>query len=122
MSKQQLGKSDSLLETIARLRSDRYLYAQAILRIRDKGARLIPLTPNFAQRYVEDKLEAQKQATGRVRAVVLKARQEGVSTWVAGRFFHQMHLQQGRKALVIADELPRAEAIYSIYERYYNEL
>lgn len=119
---QTLGKTETLLQTIDRLRNDRYLYSQAVLRIRDKAAVLRPLSPNFAQRYVEEKLEAQKKATGRVRAVVLKARQEGVSTWTAGRFMHQTHLQQGRKALVIADALARAESIFGIYERMWIEL
>jgi hypothetical protein len=118
----QLGRSETLLETMARLREDRYLYGQAVLRIRNKSAELVPLAPNFAQRYVEEKLEAQKAETGRVRAVVLKARQEGVSTWTAGRFFHQTHLWAGRKALIIADAIDRAQAIFGIYERFWSEL
>ena len=117
-----LGKSETLLETLAKLREDRYLYAQACLRIRNKSAQLVPLVANFAQHYVEDKLEAQRRETGRVRAVILKARQEGVSTWVAGRFTHRTNLWAGQKALVIADALDRAQAIYGIYERMYAEL
>lgn len=119
---EQLGRSETLLQTMARLREDRYLYSQAVLRIRNKAAELVPLAPNFAQRYVEERLEEQKRSTGRVRAVVLKARQEGVSTWTAGRFFHQTHLWAGSKALIIADALDRAQAIFGIYERFHTEL
>ena len=118
----ELGSSDTLVETIQRLRSDRELYAQACLRIRNKDALLVPLRPNFAQRHVEALLERQLAETGRVRAVVLKARQEGVSTWVAARFTHKTNLWAGQKALIIADALERAQAIYGIYERYYAEL
>jgi len=120
--KTELGRSETLLQTMARLREDRFLYAQAVLRIRNKAAQLVPLAPNFAQRYVEERLEAQKRETGRVRAVVLKARQEGVSTWTAGRFFHQTHLWSGSKALILADALDRAQAIFGIYERFWTEL
>lgn len=119
---EELGSTDTLVKTIARLRDSRELYAQACLRIRDKNAQLIPLAPNFAQRHVEALLEQQLAETGRVRAVVLKARQEGVSTWVAARFTHKTNLWAGQKALIIADAMERAQAIYSIYERYYSEL
>ena len=118
----ELGHTDTLVKTIERLRNDRILYAESCLRIRDKSANLVPLKPNFAQRYVEEQLNKQYEETGRIRAVVLKARQEGVSTWVAGRFTHKTNLFAGQKALIIADELARAEAIYGIYERYYSEL
>lgn len=117
-----LGKPETLVETIARLRDDKILYAQACLQIRNKNAELVPLVPNFAQRYVEAKLEDQRKRTGRVRAVVLKARQEGVSTWVAARFTHRTNLFEGQKALIIADAMERATAIYGIYERYYSWL
>lgn len=118
----ELGSTDTLVQTINRLRENRELYAEGCLRIRDKNAQLIPLKPNFAQRHVEALLEQQLAETGRVRAVVLKARQEGVSTWVAARFTHKTNLWAGQKALIIADALERAQAIYGIYERYYAEL
>lgn len=118
----ELGNTDTLVKTIARLRENRELYAEACLRIRNKQAQLVPLKPNFAQRFVEEKLQQQLAETGRVRAVVLKARQEGVSTWVAARFTHRTNLFAGQKALIIADALERAQAIYGIYERYYAEL
>lgn len=117
-----LGKSETLVETVERLRNDKVLYAQACLRIRDKHANLVPLVPNFAQRYVEGLLEEQRGKTGRVRAVILKARQEGVSTWVGARFTHKTNLFEGQKSLILADSIERAQAIYGIYERYYMNL
>ena len=52
---------------------------EMILRIRDKNGRIQPLKANQAQRLFE-------QRRGRCN-VVLKARQMGITTWVAGRFF-----------------------------------
>lgn len=117
-----LGSRHRLLETLDRFRRDSFTYASLVLRIRDKGAVLRPLDANFAQRYVEDKLTRQLAETGRIRAIVLKARQEGVSTWTAGRFFKRIHLQAGQKGLVVADSLDRAGAIFGIYERFYANL
>ena len=121
-TEQPLGTRQTLLETLEKLRANRVLYARGLLRIRTKSAELVPLEPNRAQRIVEAKLEAQFEETGRVRAVILKARQEGVSTWVAARFFHRLHLWSGRKALIIADAIDRAQALFGIYERYHDEL
>ena len=42
---------------------------------------------NAAQRKLHEIIEEQKRKSGRVRVVVLKARQMGVSTYVAARFY-----------------------------------
>ena len=119
---ESLGRTDTFEDTFQRLRDDEELYDSAILRIRDKQGVLRPLDWNFAQRFVTEKLNAQWEREGRVRAVILKARQEGVSTRVAGRFFRKTNLWAGYKSLILADSLPRAEAIFGIYERYHKNL
>lgn len=103
---------------ISQLRSDLDLYGRTVLKIRDKDAALTPLRFNNAQRLVHSRISAQRKESGRVRAVILKARQEGVSTYTAARFFRGMHLWQGRKAMVIADSLERAGVLFDIYQRY----
>jgi hypothetical protein len=117
-----LGQTESLVETLTRLRQDLRLYAQACLIIRKKSSAFSPLVFNEAQRIVHEQLSTQLKTTGRIRAVILKARQEGVSTLVAARFFRAIHLWPGIVALVIADSLTRAGALYDIYDRYYNNL
>lgn len=106
------------MNPVARLREDEETYDRVCLKIRTKAGELVPLDWNFAQRYVVSKLEEQWKRDKRIRAVILKARQEGVSTKVAARFFRKVNLWSGVKGLVIADALDRAEAIFSIYERY----
>ena len=44
---------------------------------------------NPAQLKLHELIEAQKAKTGRVRVVILKARQLGVSTYVAARLYHR---------------------------------
>ena len=100
------------------LRGDLALYGKTCLKIRDKEASLRPLVMNDAQRLVHARISAQRQSTGRVRAVILKARQEGVSTYTAARFFRAMHLWQGRRAMVVADSLERTGVLFDIYQRY----
>jgi hypothetical protein len=101
-----------------RLRNDFPLYCRAVLRIRQKNSELVPLELNDAQKIVYEKISKQWKTEGRVRAIILKARQEGVSTLTAARFFRKMHLWQGVKAMVVADSLERAGVLYDIYDRY----
>ena len=103
---------------VKRLRTDLPLYSKSVLKIRAKNSELVPLTFNDAQSRVHRKISEQRRDTGRVRAVILKARQEGVSTYTAARFFRGMHLRQGVKAMVIADSLERAGVLFDIYQRY----
>lgn len=83
---------------------------------------MVPLTFNEPQRIVHEKLADQYKRLGKNRAIVLKARQEGVSTYTAARFFRRVHMYPNQEALVIADEKDRAQAIYSIYDRFANFL
>lgn len=104
--------------TLKRLRTDLPLYSKTVLKIRAKNSELVPLSFNDAQLKVHGRLAKQRRETGRVRAIVLKARQEGVSTYTAARFFRAMHLRQGVKSMVIADSLERAGVLFDIYQRY----
>lgn len=97
-------------------------YSQHHLKIRDKQGELQPFGMNFAQRLVHGKLSKQLRDTGRIRCIVLKARQEGISTYVAGRFFRRCHLRSLQRGAVIADANKKSETIFEIYERFYNNL
>jgi len=93
-------------------------YAREVLHIVDKQANLIPFEMNYAQSFVHEKIEAQLAEKGRVRAIVLKARQEGISTYVAGRFFRRVQTRPHQSALVIADIEKRAGNLFTIYDRF----
>jgi hypothetical protein len=71
-----------------RLVSDLEYFAQH-LKIRPKVGPLTPLVLNPAQLELHRQIEAQRAKTGRVRIIVLKARQLGVSTYVAARLYHK---------------------------------
>lgn len=109
-------------DALSRFRRDLPFYGQVCLRIETKGTEQIPLRLWRAQQLVHDKISRQRQETGRVRVLILKARQEGISTYVAGRFFRRLHLWPRTRALVAADEADRAAEIFAIYERYAGNL
>ena len=65
--------SDKLIRILKSLPS----FAKNFLIIHDKSGAELPLTFNRAQQYIHDRLEAQREATGKVRALICKGRQQG---------------------------------------------
>jgi hypothetical protein len=78
-----------------RLRDDFEHYAKKVLKLRTKAGKVEPVILNKAQKYIHDKLEDQLDRTGKIRALVLKGRQQGVSTYVAARFYHKTSHRRG---------------------------
>lgn len=107
---------------IAKMLKNLDLYGQACLTIRDKNAEMKPFQLNDAQRIIHKKLHEQYKKEGRVKAIILKARQEGVSTYTAARFFRRLHLMPNQEALVIAHEKDASQTIFGIYDRYASHL
>ncbi len=60
-----------------RLRDDLEYFCRKALKIKTKDGHLLPFVWNRAQRYIHERLEEQLEATGMVRALILKGRQQG---------------------------------------------
>lgn len=103
-----------------RLRDDLPHYAEKCLRIRTKSGAIEPLKLNRAQRYVHDQLEAQKVRTGRVRALILKGRQQGCSTYVEGRYYHRVSHSRGLRAFILTHEDAATQNLFEMVNRYHE--
>jgi hypothetical protein len=88
--------------------------AANLLRVRDKEGKLRRLVANAAQRRFEERRGRQN--------IVLKARQIGMTTWVAGRFFLRTITRPGTLTLQVAHTREAAEAIFGIVQRMWEEL
>lgn len=107
---------------LARYRGNLPAYAEENLRIRTKSAALRPFVFNNAQRIVHSILSEQMRQAGHVRAIILKARQEGISTYVAARNYRRVQLYENQSALVIADQRKRGATLFGIYETFDRKL
>lgn len=112
---------DFVAAQLRRLRNDFEFYAPRVLRIKTKEAKIEPLHLNRSQRYVHAKLEGQRQATGKVRALLLKMRQGGLSTYVSGRFYHQVSMRVGQNAYIVAHEQAASDNLFNMVDRYYQQ-
>ncbi len=86
--------------------------ARSLLRIRDREGTDRPLVANQAQRAFE-------AARGRSN-IVLKARQMGMTTWVAGRFFLKTITQRGVLTVQVAQTQEAAEGIFRMVQRFWE--
>lgn len=112
--------NSTALEQLQRLRTDFSAYAPACLRIRAKSGAIVPLQPNRAQRYVHERLEAQKARTGKVRALLLKARQQGFSTYIGGRFYHRTSLHRGVRTFILTHEQDATDGLFEMVGRFHD--
>jgi len=102
------------LEFRLRGRSVREVLIAALLRVRDKQGRLVPLRANRAQREYE-------RRRGR-RNIVLKARQMGITTWIAAGFFIATITRAGTMSVLVAHDQRAAEEIFRIVHRFWENL
>jgi len=105
-----------------RLKDDFEFYARNCLKIRTKIEGLKPLTLNEAQQYIHKRLEQQLVDAGKVRAIILKGRQQGASTYVEGRFIWRTTHNKGTKAFILTHDGESTNALFEMTERYYDNL
>jgi hypothetical protein len=108
------------LDELARLVGDFAYYAPRILRIRTKSGSIIPFSFNKAQRFIHSELEDQRKACGRVRALILKGRQQGCSTYVGGRFYHQTTHRLGVRTFILTHEDAATQNLFEMVNRYHE--
>ena len=60
-------------------------FAETCLKIKTKTEGLKPLLFNEAQKYLDGLANKMLEETGKIRLVIVKGRQQGLSTWIEGR-------------------------------------
>src|SRR5690606_33781476 len=102
-----------------RLKDDFAHYAFKCLKIRAKSGTVVPFALNRVQRLVHEKAQAQLHATGRVRALVLKARQPGISTYIEGRFYWKVTHRRGVRAFILTHRDQATANLLAIVRRFH---
>src|SRR5262245_8550767 len=105
-----------------RLRNDLRYFAEHALKLRPKTGALVPFKFNAAQLNLHEAIEKQKVETGRVRVVCLKARQLGISTYIAARLFHRTITNPGLRTIIIGHERRASSNLFQIVKRFYDNL
>jgi hypothetical protein len=103
-----------------RLRDDFIHYAPRCLKIRTKSGSVEPFRLNRPQLYLHTQLEQQRKQTGKVRALVLKGRQQGCSTYTEGRFFWRTTHGRGLKAFILTHLDEATSNLFGMAKRFYE--
>lgn len=109
---------DPKLARIAKLRSQLPYYSSECLRVRAKDEQIKPFIFNEAQDELHAKIEEQKLEKGWVRALVLKGRQQGISTYVGARFYHRASMRSGVVVYILSHEQPSSDKLFDMVDRY----
>lgn len=100
-----------------------YFCANAPLRIKNKvTGELSIFRFNRAQQYVHSEIERMLKEVGLVRVLVVKGRQQGVSTYVSARYVHKASRKKNKKVFILAHEAPATKNLFKMAKNYHNEM
>jgi len=99
---------------------DDELYFEACLQIRTKERGLQAFRLNNVQRIVHEKCEEQLARTGKVRLIIPKARQMGISTYVGARFYKKTSTTRGVRTQIITHEDDATQNLFGMAKRYHE--
>jgi len=102
-----------------KLKNDFPHYAERCLRIRPKSGRIQTFSLNPVQQKLHDIAETQLKETNRVRILVLKARQPGVSTYVEGRFYWKATHSRGARAFILTHKDDATDNLFEMAKRFH---
>lgn len=117
-----MTQEEKRLATRKRLHDDFQFYSKNCLKIRTKAGEIKPLELNAAQQILQESIDRQMATTGMVRCVILKARQQGLSTHVGGWLTFKTTQNKARKAMVLTHHAESTKALFDMTKRYYANL
>ena len=92
------------------------------LKIVNKKSQLVPLKHNVAQLIVRKAIEIQKSRGIPVQLVILKARQEGVSTFIEGCIFEEINRNSNRHGCVASADSVSTSKVFRMCEIFQDEM
>jgi hypothetical protein len=105
-----------------KLYEDFEFYAKTCVKIRTKKGQIVPLVLNRVQKRFLRAIIDQQVTTGRVRFVVLKARQQGLSTVITAWQYWWISQRKAQKGLVMAHEKDSTITLFDMYKRVHDNV
>ena len=109
------------VDALKKLSSDYPYFSNQALRIRTKDGEVLPFKLNRAQLFLHQKLEEQKAKTGKVRAIIVKGRQLGASTYIQGRFYHRLwKSRRSLRAFILTHQDDATNNLFGMAKRFHQ--
>jgi len=104
------------------LATDFSYYAPRCLKIKTKSGQIIPFVMNRAQIYLHQRIEEQRATTGKVRVLVVKGRQQGISTYLEGRFYWRTSMTRGKRAYILTHLQEATDNLFGMTRRFHDNV
>lgn len=118
MTAKMQNQEERRRQTLMYLQDNLPYFASTCLNIKNKKGQIVPFRFNKAQLYAHSRLEEQKKKTGKVRALILKGRQQGISTYTSARFFHKTVFIPGTGTFILSHEAKTTGPLFDMVKRY----
>ena len=89
---------------------------------KDAAQGYIPFKFNRAQQKIHKAVEKQLKEKGRVRVIILKARQQGISTYTAGRVFWKTLYTPYTRSVVLAHDSATSDALFTMSKQFIDRM
>ena len=89
---------------------------------KDASTGFVPFAFNEAQLEITRQIEEQRARTGKVRAIILKARQQGISTYCAARVFWKTYFNSNTRSVVMAHDSATSDALFDMSKNIINNM
>ncbi len=103
-----------------RLYEEFSFYSKSALKIRTKDGQIAPLKLNTAQNVLQQAIDDQMASEGKIRIIILKARQQGLSTMVGGYLYFAVSQNPARKAMVVTHHADSTRALFDMTKRFHE--
>lgn len=112
----QLLEERKKRKDIEKYRDNFEKFAADNLKIITKDAKkgFVNFTFNDCQKQITEILDEQLKEKGKVRAIILKARQQGISTYCAGRVFWKTYFTPHARSVVMAHDSATSDALFTM--------
>ncbi len=107
-------------EALGQILFDFNVFSGKNLKIKTKEGALAPFFMNRAQSYLHERLEEQLKKQGYVRAVVIKGRQQGISTYIGARFYWKTTTAMQKSTFIFAHDASGTESLFKMVRRFYD--
>ena len=111
-----------MLRTRKRLLEDFEFWCRHCAKIRTKAGEIKPLVLNRVQKRFLKHIADQLQTTGRIRSIILKGRQQGLSTVVSAYLYWWISQHDAQKGIVIAHIKDSTQALFDMYKRMHDNM
>jgi hypothetical protein len=103
-----------------KLRDNFEFYSANCLKIRTKDGDVVNLKPNVAQSQLLEIINKQYEKEGKIRVIILKARQMGLSTMVGGWLYWWLSQRKAQRGMVVTHHADSTRALFDMTRRYHD--